>query len=112
MQGSAEVSLEDLSGRDLVQAVCSELPYGLGIVPQGDGVEPLRDADPYPADEAGHPCHLSSDCTAPLLHILGFRLGADVDPRHTERARDAGIGGAEPDGCAKRQKVRRWSAEL
>ena len=41
---------------------------------------------------------------APLLHILGFRLGADVDPRHTERARDAGIGGAEPDGCAKRQR--------
>jgi hypothetical protein len=41
---------------------------------------------------------------APLLHILGFRLGADVDPRHTECVPDAGIGGAEPDGCAKRQR--------
>lgn len=62
MKSRADVCLEHLSRRSLVLGVCCELPDGFGIIPQGEGVEPLCNADSHPSNETGHPRHLSSDC--------------------------------------------------
>jgi len=103
MPGSAEVALVHVSNCGLVLGVCSELPYGVGIVPQGEGVEPFPNDDPDPADECRHLRHLSNNGPTPLPHLFCFCLGADVDPCQAEGARDAGVGGAKPRGCAERQ---------